>query len=146
MKCHTIQDHLDIDDLLGCIKWKNSYHFYMSDITLWILNYAMYDPGSVEHVGEFKNGILNVDNNSIAPYLEYASSDKINTAELVGHQQGLNREDKIYLYFFIDFDSSLYVNAFPDISIEEYLPNSNWIGKYEAPVDHLPIDLQHMFR
>jgi len=71
----SLEDSLYIDDLLGCIKYKNEYHFYMSDITSYTLNYRKYDPEIEDRSPNFKKGVLNVIEENKLSYLEYLKDD-----------------------------------------------------------------------
>ncbi|WP_028888340.1 hypothetical protein [Tenacibaculum ovolyticum] len=136
-----VQDRIDMDDLLGCIKYKNKYHFFLSDITSWVLNYSKYDPTINIRNKNFKNGILNVEQENKTSYLEYLKDDFFKKDLLDEYQSKMKFMD-LHLYFFIDFDINFYVNGYPEnLSPEEYLPNESWKSVINDPVLYLPESL-----
>lgn len=135
----SIKQRLDENYIIGCIKFKNKYDFYLMPIAWWILNHEKYDPSykSEEWEYVFRNNILNVLNNQIEDYLNSIQEDKISETDYKSINENFSKEDA-QVYFFIDFDKKIYVSSFSDIEVEDYLPDDTWVGKYENPLDHIP--------
>jgi hypothetical protein len=110
-------------------------------IAYWILNYAKYDPGyNPEDWNDgnvFRDNILNVDDDKIENLIQSIQSEKIDIDSVDLKRYNLG---DIFL-FFIDFDSKLFISYFDDIDIEEYLPNEEWVGKFENPVHYIPTQI-----
>ena len=136
-----IQKNLDNSYLFGCVKYKNDYSFYLMPIAYWILNYAKYDPAYNPDDWKdgivFRDDILNVNDDNIGRFIQAIQVDKIDI-------NALNVKDydlKDVFLFYIDFDSKLFVSFFDDISVEEYLPDETWTGKFDNPIKYLPKEL-----
>jgi len=141
---HEVQDRIEMDDLLGCIKYENQYYFFLSDFTSWVLNYNKYDPTINIRKESFKNGILNVEEENKTSYLEYLKDDFLKKDLLEEYQSKTRGMD---LCFFIDFDSNFYVNGYPEnLSPEEYLPNESWKSVISDAVLYLPKSLARYWR
>jgi hypothetical protein len=143
MNALTIKEKIANSYLLGCIKYKNDFTFYLMPIAYWILNHNKYDPyynpNDWEYV--FRDNILNVDDDKVEGLLKSIDIDKIDLTNEEVKEYGMGN---IFL-FFIDFDWKFFVSYFPDISVEEYLPNEKWIGKFDNPIGYLPQNLQMHF-
>lgn len=77
--------------------------------------------------------------NKIQEYLDAIEEDKISNTEYINIVDNFSSEDS-RITFFIDFDSKIYVNGFYDIEVEEYLPNESWKGKFDEPMNYIPIN------
>jgi hypothetical protein len=148
----TIEERILENYILGCIKYKGNYSFYLMPIAWWILNYAKYSPSILENkerVANFRNGILVVDKENIKLYLKNIEEDKLTDKELMEISNEINRkypeEGYSYLNFFIDFDNKEYINGFYDIEMEDYLPDDTWNGKFDEPLKYLPSELRQCF-
>jgi hypothetical protein len=146
---NPIEQKLQKNYILGCIKYKDNYNFYLMPIAWWILNYAKYCPSILENkerATNFRNGVLVVNKESIKPYLESIEEDKLTDKELMEIINEINKkypeEEYSYLNFFIDFDKKEYINGFYDIESEDYLPDDTWNGKFDEPLKYLPSNLQ----
>jgi hypothetical protein len=140
MNYESIEEHLDVGNLLGCIRHNDLYQYYMLDIADWILNYGKYDPESVDDV-EFRNGLINISDQNIDAYVEYIKDGEVEIAA-VSTFLTKNGSDNLFPYFYIDFDNFTFVNTFPNISVEDYLPGDNWVGIYESPIPYLPEEMK----
>lgn len=140
-----ILEKLKKDYLFGCVKYKGDYHIYLMPIAWWILNYQKYDPTYDPNKWNFvfRDNILNVENDKIDDFIHSIKDDRLDTNEL-RFSSGMQKRN-MHLFFFIDFDSKLFVNGFPDIEVEEYLPNENWGGKFGEPLNYLPEGLKSFF-
>lgn len=138
----SIKQRLEENYLLGCIKLKNDYQFYLMPIAWWILNYEKYSPSIVQDTSRhiFRNGALNVTNNQIETFFISISEDQISVSEVKSMIENFT-EEYSKIIFFIDFDKKEYVSAFEYIEVETYLPDKTWIGKYENPTDYIPKDI-----
>jgi hypothetical protein len=136
-----IQENIKNSYLFGCVKYKDKFSFYLMPIAYWVLNYAKYDPeynpSDWEEGIVFRDDILNVNDSNIEPFIESIKVDEIDVDSV--NFNDYNFED-IFL-FFVDFDSKTFISYFDDIEIEEYLPDENWIGKFENPISYLPKEL-----
>jgi len=134
----TIQENIDNSYLFGCVKYKENYTFYLMPIAYWILNHIAYDP--TYNPDDWKDGfifrdnILNVEDDNIELFIQAIEVDKIDIDTVNVKEYGLGN---IFL-FLIDFDSKTFISYFDDISIEEYLPNESWIGKFDDPIKYMP--------
>jgi hypothetical protein len=139
MKKDIIQNNIKNSYLFGCIKNKNKFTFYLMPVVYWVLNHSKYapnyNPEDWEYV--FRNNILNVIDNNIEPFIRAIEVDKIDidSVDMTNY-----RFMDIFL-FFVDFDSKIFISYFHDIDVEEYLPDNQWIGKFEDPINYLPKNL-----
>lgn len=136
----TIYQRLTENYLLGCIKYRDRYSIYLMPIAWWILNYKKYDPAfdSAKWGVEFREGVYNVTDDKVEDYMQSIKDDKIEVDELE------NFSSPFEFYFFIDFDSKLFVSRFSDIEIEDYLPSSNWRGDFEDPIKYYPKEIKRL--
>ncbi|MDY0903615.1 hypothetical protein [Pedobacter sp. CFBP9032] len=138
----TFKEKFKQNFILGCIKYNNEFTLYLMPIAWWILNYVKYDPTIQLNESGFKNfrqGVLNVLDNKIQEYLDAIEEDKISNTEYINIVDNFSSEDS-RITFFIDFDSKIYVNGFYDIEVKEYLPNESWKGKFDEPMNYIPIN------
>lgn len=137
---------INIGELLGCIKYKNEYHFYMTDITSYTLNYKEYDPEIESRDPNFKKGLLNITEENKSKYLEYLK-DEYFSIEIIEAYIKKNGSEGLTIYFFIDFDINFYVNGYPEnLSPEEYLPDDSWTAKINGPMLYLPESLRKIWK
>lgn len=131
-----IKEKVDNSYLFGCIKYKGYFRFYLMPIAYWIINYDKYDPSYnlYRRESNFRNNVLIVNDDNIHLFIEAIKVDEITLEEINIREYGL---DEIFV-FFIDFDAKLFVNHFPDISVEDYLPNNTWVGKFDDPMNYIP--------
>lgn len=136
-----IIEKISNNNLLGFIKYKEVFNFYLMPVACWILNYSKYDPSYNPNEWEFvfRDNVLNVEDTEVERFLQSVEEDKlsIDDADKVVRLER-EEEENVQVCFFIDFDAKLYVNGFSEIEVEEYLPNKNWVGKYESPLTYLP--------
>jgi hypothetical protein len=134
-----IQENIKNSYLFGCVKHNNAFSFYLMPIAYWILNHFKYDPEYNPNDWEFvfRDNILNVDDDNIESFIKSIEVDKIDIDSV---KMSDYRFMDTYL-FFIDFDSKTFVSYFDDLDIEEYLPDDEWIGKFEDPINYLSEDL-----
>lgn len=128
--------------LLGCIKYTDQYALHLMPIAWWILNHKKYNSGydPAKWKSVFRNNILNVSDSEIGAYLDSIKEDKLNIKdlELIFNVPIEYR----YLFFFVDFDQKIFVNGFPDIALEDYLPDQTWKGVAGDPIYYLPPELK----
>ncbi|MEO6721332.1 MAG: hypothetical protein ABIN67_13255 [Ferruginibacter sp.] len=135
----TLKQRLDENYIVGCIKHRNQFQFYLMPIAWWILDYQTYDPSiSQRDEFNFRDGIYNVTDDKIEAYLSSISIDNVSFSETKYIQENF-AEEYSRITFFIDFDKKEYVNGFPDIDVEEYLPDEAWKGKFDwDPEKYIP--------
>ena len=138
----SIKERLEENYILGCIKYKNDYQFYIMPIAWWILDYVKNDPSILtDDPFNFRNGVYVVTNDKIDKYLESISEDKISISEVKNIMENYS-EEYSRMTFFVDFDKKEYINGFDDIDVLDYLPNSSWIGKFDwDPINYIPAEL-----
>jgi len=138
----TLEQRLDENYIAGCIKHRNQFQFYLMPIAWWILDYQTHDPSILQQDEfNFRDGIYNVTDDKIEDYLGSISIDNISLSEMKYIQENF-AEEYSRLTFFIDFDKKEYVNGFPDIDVEEYLPDETWKGKFDwNPQKYIPDNL-----
>lgn len=115
-------------------------------IAWWILNYKKYDPTfrSEDWGSVFRGNVLNVTNKDIMNFFNAIENDRVDINELkMSCQNRLSYQFR--LFFFIDFDRKIYVNGFPDVEIEEYLPSREWKGIFDEPLNYTPSELKQFF-
>ena len=134
------------DYLLGCIKYNQVYKFYLMPVASWILNYKQYDPlyNPVQWEFVFRDNILNVTDENVSNFLMAIKQYVLDLEYLKAAWNEIPTDLK-YLYFLIDFDNKLFVNAFPEIELEKYLPDNKWIGEFNDPKSNLPQILFELF-
>ncbi len=145
----SLKERLIENYLLGCIKYKNRFDFYLMPIAWWILNYNKYDPSilnSSERINNFRNGITIVTDQKKDSFINSINEDKISLQELEEITCLDNNENYEYLNFFIDFDKKEFINGFHDIEVEDYLPNETWVGRFDEPKKYLPSELQKLWQ
>lgn len=121
--------------LFGAIKYNNISNIYLMPIAWWILNYKKYDPFYEPHKWDyvFRNHIYNVNDDLVDSFLKTIEEDKVSFKDVKLLRESTSNE-KLELYFFIDFDRKEFVSSFADIEIEDYLPDSNWVGISGNPI------------
>ncbi|UKB81154.1 hypothetical protein [Chryseobacterium sp. MEBOG07] len=135
----SIKQRLDENYILGCIKHKDKYQFYLMPIAWWILNYEKYSPSILQDISRqnFRNGALNVTDDKINPFFMSISEDQISMSEVKSIIENFTEESS-EITFFIDFDKKEYISIFDYIEVETYLPDKTWFGKYGNPTDYIP--------
>jgi hypothetical protein len=139
----TIIERLEQDFLLGFVKYNDTYELYLMPLGYWILNYKKYDPTYNPDDWEFiyRDSILNVTEHEIEAFMNAINQDRISLSEL-NKVLSANPERKFdYIYILIDFDQQLFVSAFPEVEIENYLPDNTWNGLFDSPISFLPEEI-----
>lgn len=138
----TLKKRLEENYIAGCIKYENSFQFYLMPIAWWILNYQTHDPTILQRDEfNFRDGIYNVTDDKVEGYLNSISIDNISFSKMKYIQDNFSKEYS-RITFYIDFDNKEYVNGFPDIEVEEYLPDETWKGIFDwNPAKYLPDNL-----
>ncbi|RYE55748.1 MAG: hypothetical protein EOP48_09545 [Sphingobacteriales bacterium] len=140
----SLKQRVETDYLIGCIKYKSAYQFYLMPLAWWILDYQTYDPSILqEDKFDFRDGIYCVSDNKIEGYLSSISEDRISFSEVQYIKKNWG-EEYSQVRVFIDFDERQYISAFFDVSIEDYLPNDQWIGRFDWNLEEsLPVDFSN---
>ena len=140
----NLKQKFEANYLLGCIKYNGIYEIYLMPIAWWILNYKKYDPEYDPAAWQsiFRDNVLNVTDNKIVQFFNSIADDKITLNELKRVVNDISLEYR-EIYFFVDFDDKIFINAFCDISVEEYLPDTSWKGEFGNPIDYLPEELRN---
>lgn len=140
-KMKSIKEKIEEGYLFGCIKYKRSWNVYLMPVAYWILNYTKYDPQYNPNDWEevFREHIYIVTDQLIEKYIEVIQKDSIGSEEL--RNVNFNKKEAFFEVY-IDFDCKVFTNSFDYIELQDYLPDSNWIGKYENPVSYLPEQLK----
>ncbi|MBO9690437.1 hypothetical protein [Chryseobacterium sp.] len=138
----SIKQRLDENYILGCIKHKNKYQFYLMPIAWWILNYEKYSPSILQDISRqnFRNGALNVTDDKINLFFTSISEDQISISDVKSIIENFTEEYSV-ITFFIDFDKKEYISIFDYIEVETYLPDKTWLGKYGNPTDYIPVNI-----
>jgi hypothetical protein len=142
----NIEQKLEDNYLLGCIKWNNTYSIYLMPIAWWILNYKKYDPAYNPDEWEFvfRDNIYNVTDKDVVKFIQCIEVDKVDFYELKSVLGNIPSE-YICIYFFVDFDVNLLISRFNDVEVEEYLPDERWKGMFGNPTDYLPDEIREIF-
>jgi hypothetical protein len=142
----AIEDKIKNDFLFGCIRYKNKTDVYLMPVAYWILNYEKYDPffNPDELKSVFRQNILNVTDSNFDAFYMAIAVDRMGTEADFLEIKNLPKDLKTP-YFFINLDSKLFVTAFVEIAVEEYLPDSNWTGLIDYAIDYLPEELKQLF-
>lgn len=142
-----IRKKIENNYLFGCIRYKDKYKIYLMPIAYWILNYSKYDPaynpGEWEFV--FRDNVLIVTDDRIKDFLRAVEGDSVDLSEQLSEINNIPKKS-IEFNFFVDLDEKLFVSSFPDIEVEEYLPDNSWTGKYDNPITYLPNNIKEIFR
>ncbi|UKB82439.1 hypothetical protein LF887_15655 [Chryseobacterium sp. MEBOG06] len=135
----SIEQRLDENYILGCIKHNDKYQFYLMPIAWWILNYEKYSPSILQDISRqnFRNGALNVTDDKLFSFFGSISEDQVSVSEANSIIKNFT-EEYAGITFFIDFDKKEYISIFDYIEVETYLPDTTWIGKYANPIDYIP--------
>ncbi len=138
----NIKQRLDENYLLGCIKHKDKYQFYLMPIAWWILNYEKYSPSILQDISRqnFRDGALNVTDDKVDLFFTSITEDKISLSDVKSIIENFTGEYS-EITFFIDFDKKEYISIFDYIEVETYLPDKTWVGKYGSPTDYIPTDI-----
>lgn len=139
-----IKKRLEENYLFGCIRHSKAYNIYLMPIAYWILNYRLYDPEYDPKKWKFKfrDNVLNVLDKDVNRFLVSVKDDLITLERL---QDLIFSKRKPTLYFFIDFDKKIFVSKFLDIEVEQYLPDTQWEGKFGDPKEFIPINIRSYF-
>jgi hypothetical protein len=134
------------DNILGCIKYNGICDMYLMPIAWWILNHEKYDPNynPKEWKFEFRDNIFNVTNDKIDQFLISIDAYKLSIVDLNFLIKNTTKEDHS-VCFYIDFDKKLFVSAFNEIEVEEYLPSIDWKGIFVNPFEFMPNELKLIF-
>jgi hypothetical protein len=136
----TLQEKIGDNYLLGAIKRKNSVRYFLEPIAYWILDYSKYDPEYIitsDDESPFRKGVLKLNDSNSSQFVEAFKEDEVIKEDIEKLKIDFNQEpDRVRLYFLVDFDSKIFVSQFPDIEIEEYIPE-DWLGKYDTPEKYL---------
>ncbi|RYY36753.1 MAG: hypothetical protein EOP46_05305 [Sphingobacteriaceae bacterium] len=127
---------------LGCIKHKGVYNTYLMPVAYWILDCTKFDPNYNPDEWDyiFRNHVYIVTDDRTDEYIKAIEEDIISIAEL----KKLNFKDgEISFVLYIDIDDKILINWYLYTEIEDYLPNENWVGRYENPIDYLPEELKN---
>ncbi len=143
----SIKQKLDENYILGCIKYKNEYRFYLMPIAWWILNYEKYSPSILQDISrqDFRNGALNVTDDKKDVFFTSILEDQISLSEIKSMIKNFTPE-YFEIVFFIDFDKKEYISAFNYIEVETYLPDENWHGSYGDPIEYIPENIINEIR
>jgi hypothetical protein len=100
---------------------------YMVPSAWFIIDYPRYDPsitGSRERSGDFRDGVLVVDDSTVEDYLKSMQEDAVSLDELQAYLP--EKKESLQPIFLIDFDSHRYVSWFFDIddTVGEFVLNS----------------------
>jgi hypothetical protein len=85
-------DELDLDDLLGIIKYQSQWRFFVCTVVEWILDYARYDPSCITSQNSvlFRNGLLEVNDRNFSDFLNAIQRYELSYQEV---RELLQRED-----------------------------------------------------
>lgn len=136
-----IEEQIKEGYLFGCIKYNGVYACYLMPVAYWILNYTKYDPEYNPKDWEkvFREDIYVVTDELSDLYIKSIQEYELSITEL----KNVNfKEKKAFFEVCVDFEKKLFINSFNYIELENYLPNTDWIGRYENPVDYLPVSLK----
>jgi hypothetical protein len=137
---------LNLDYLLGCIKYRESYGLYALPLGWWILNYYKYDTGVRLHAesSNFRNGVFNGVDSEVENFIDAIENDKVTPGDFKLAVDA-SAEDR-RLKFFIDFDGKRYINGYyENVEPEEYLPDDAWRGEMGFPIEYLPNEIRIEF-
>ena len=141
-----LENKLKNNFLFGCVKYKNDYQLYLMPLAYWILNCPKYDPTYDPNEWDFvfRDNVLILTDDNYEKFIQAISIDKIDLVidddELVSIPI-----ERRKLHFFIDLDNKIFVNKFPDIALEEYLPDLTWQGLFNNPKIYLPSKISKLF-
>lgn len=130
-----LKEKIEYGYLLGIIKYRDFFNFYLMPIAYWILNIQKYDPDYKPEDWSyiFRNNIENVVDQEIDNFIEAIKEDQFDP-------KAFNREDLPVINFYIDFDSKMLVSCYLYTEVERYLPNEDWKGIFDDPQKYLPVE------
>ena len=138
----TLIERIKDGYVLGLVIYKDTLMHYMAPSAWFVMNYPKYDPSiltSDERAGEFRDGVLVVDNSTAEAYLKSMQPDAVSLDELRAELP--DRKDSLQPVFLIDFDNHQYVSWYFDIDYEEYVPDG-WEGVFDNPLNYLPDEVK----
>jgi hypothetical protein len=139
-------EDIDSDDLIGAVKYKANWRFFICTVAEWILDYSTYDPSfSPSHSKVvFRNNLLKVDEVNVSQFLEAIQEYEISYSEL----EELIKKNNINdwpLQIVVDFDEMIYINGFSEIGLHEYIP-SHWRGFEGLPLEFVPENIKKLWK
>jgi hypothetical protein len=131
-------EDVDIDDLIGAVKYKGQWRFFAGIVAEWVLDYERYEPGydPVRDDTPFRNGLLVVNENNAGEFCNVMAPYELSPSDI---EQLIKKEGANHfpLSIVIDFDAKVYINGFSEIPLHEYVP-SNWVAKEDNSLKYLP--------
>jgi len=136
---------LDPSDLLGAIRYKSDWRFFLCTVAEWILDYASYDPGHNTFQSQFvfRNNLFTINEENFSDFLEAIQEYELCLSD-VENLLKYDGSNNWPLRIVIDFDEKLYVNGFPEIGIHKYIP-SNWRGLEDLPLNFVPDHIRELW-
>lgn len=141
----TLEEKIEANYLLGVVQYGDNIRFYMNPIAYWIMDSKAYDPtyNPANSPGAiFRDGIFTVDESNVKQFLRAIEPDHISLDTIKDNLPSL--EEELTLYFLIDFDNKIFVNAYADVEIERYVPAS-WEGILDYPLNYLPDEIKQIW-
>lgn len=124
------------DEYLGVVIKGGSRRYFYNILSMWILDYAQYEPGYDPLDPRFggngwRHGLLTVNSSNAESYIEALSQQEVpeNMLDRLISEYG----GTVDVSILVNFDDKLYVNGWHDnIPIHEYIP-SDWRGVEDNP-------------
>ncbi len=131
-------ENLDIDDLIGAVKYKDRWRFFAGTVAEWVLDYALYDPGfdPLKSNIVFRNNLLRVDEKNAPQFFEAMEQYELLLVDIqqLVKEKGANNWP---LTIVVDFDGKIYINGFTEIPLHKYIP-IDWKGYEDYPINYVP--------
>lgn len=138
----TLTERIEDGYVLGLVLYRSKLMMYMAPSAWFVMDYPRYDPSitaSRERSGDFRDGVLVVDDSTVEDYLKSMQEDAVSLDELQAYLP--EKKESLQPIFLIDFDSHRYVSWFFDIDYEEYIP-AGWEGVFDNPLNYLPDEVK----
>ena len=136
---------VDIDDLIGAVKYNSRWHFFAGVLAEWVMDYGKYDPSfsPSEEDNIFRNNLLVIDENNAYEFCDAMAPYELSSTQVeeLIKNEGANH---FPVYILIDFDKKRYINGFSEISLEDYVP-SGWNAYEGDPMKYLPENLRTLW-
>jgi hypothetical protein len=137
---------IDFDEYIGAVKLNTQWRFFHDVLSMWILDYASYDPEYNPANPRFRGwraNLLVVDVNNAQEYCEAMTSRELLPEQIpytfteYGSQAPLT--------FVVNFDDRTFINGWQDnIAIDNYVP-FGWNSMEDDPYKHIPGELRALW-
>jgi hypothetical protein len=135
--------------IIGAVKHQANWQIFDAPIASWVLNHLLYNPKLSSLIDRYvqevvQNNLLEVDETNAEEFLTAIETYKTDPTEI---QESMlaGYEEVSQLAVVIDFDNKVYVNNYPKVPLQDYIP-IHWAGYTGSPIDYVPDDIKAIWK